>query len=348
VSLTYAFLNSSIRMLLAVPIAVALVRHQSVTTLWLFGVAAASDGLDGFLAKRFGWRTDLGGILDPVADKLLMATVFVILALLGSVPPWLTTAVIARDCIIVLGGDQLPSLAWARQGPAVHGEQAQYAVPGDFRSRGHRGTAVRVAACLGSVARGVGIRDRGRERYRLRFGLRASSSRTGEAPAPYRSRRRIEPGMKQLALGCDCAPRRSSIAFHRARIRNSSRRCKALPPSRCGCGAVMGPEKTHLLQAVCAAARTAAYLPLDRSSTLPPAALVGFESCRVLCLDDVDAVAGDLAWEHALFRLFNDAAELRTRLIFAAGAAPRQLAWSLDDWRSRAAACVVYQLHDLG
>src|ERR1700676_4939585 len=96
-------LISSIRMLGAVPIAVAFVRHQSVTTLWLFGVAAASDGLDGFLAKRFGWRTDLGGILDPVADKLLMATVFVILAVLGSVPLWLTAAVIARDCIIVLG-----------------------------------------------------------------------------------------------------------------------------------------------------------------------------------------------------------------------------------------------------
>jgi DnaA-homolog protein len=54
-----------------------------------------------------------------------------------------------------------------------------------------------------------------------------------------------------------------------------------------------------------------------------------------------------LAWEQALFRLFNDSAELRTRLIFAAGAAPRRLDWSLNDWRSRAAACVVYQLRDL-
>jgi len=114
-----------------------------------------------------------------------------------------------------------------------------------------------------------------------------------------------------------------------------------------------GSGKTHLLQAVCAAAggggtdETAAYFPLGRTSALPPAALVGFETCRVLCLDDVDAVAGDPAWEQALFRLFNEGAELRTRLIFAAGAAPRQLRWSLDDWRSRAAACVVYQLRDL-
>jgi DnaA family protein len=109
-----------------------------------------------------------------------------------------------------------------------------------------------------------------------------------------------------------------------------------------GCG------KTHLLQAVCAAAgETAAYFPLDRTVALPPDALVGFESCRVLCLDDVGAVAGDAAWEQALFRLFNEAAELRTRLIFAAAAAPRRFCWQLDDWRSRAAACVVYQLHDL-
>ncbi len=89
-----------------------------------------------------------------------------------------------------------------------------------------------------------------------------------------------------------------------------------------------GSGKTHLLQAVCAAAgETAAYFPLDRSLALPPEALVGFETCRVLCLDDVAAVAGDLEWERALFRSFNEAAELRTRLIFAAAAAPRQIAW---------------------
>jgi len=94
---------TSIRILLVVPIAMALSAHRPVETLWLFCIAGASDGIDGFLAKRFGWQTDLGGLLDPVADKLLLATVFVMLALLGSVPVWLTAAVIARDCIIVLG-----------------------------------------------------------------------------------------------------------------------------------------------------------------------------------------------------------------------------------------------------
>jgi len=110
-----------------------------------------------------------------------------------------------------------------------------------------------------------------------------------------------------------------------------------------------GAGKTHLLQAVCASAgEGAAYFPLDRSLALPPDALAGFARNRVLCVDDVDAVAGDAAWERTLFGLFNEAAELRTRLIFAAAVPPRQAKWSLEDWRSRAAACVVYQLRELG
>jgi len=109
-----------------------------------------------------------------------------------------------------------------------------------------------------------------------------------------------------------------------------------------------GSGKTHLLQAVCAATgESAAYFPLARSLALPPEALAGFERSGVLCIDDADAVAGDLAWERALFRVFNEAAELRTRLIFAAAAPPRQAEWRLEDWRSRAAASVVYQLREL-
>jgi cardiolipin synthase (CMP-forming) len=96
-------LVSSIRILLVVPIALTLAHHRFITTLWLFGAAALSDAVDGWLARRFGWQTELGGILDPIADKLMLATVFVMLALLGNAPIWLTAAVIARDCIIVLG-----------------------------------------------------------------------------------------------------------------------------------------------------------------------------------------------------------------------------------------------------
>ncbi len=96
-------LISSIRIILVVPIAISLAHHRPVTTLWLFGVAAASDAVDGFLAKRFGWQSELGGLLDPIADKLMLATVFVMLTLLGTVPAWLTLAVLARDAVIVLG-----------------------------------------------------------------------------------------------------------------------------------------------------------------------------------------------------------------------------------------------------
>jgi cardiolipin synthase len=94
---------SSIRILLVAPIAVALADHQLETTIVLFGVAALSDAADGFLAKRYGWQSDLGAVLDPAADKLLMATVFITLAYMKLVPLWLMAAAVARDAVIVLG-----------------------------------------------------------------------------------------------------------------------------------------------------------------------------------------------------------------------------------------------------
>jgi cardiolipin synthase len=94
---------SSIRILLVVPIAVALLNHRLPATIALFGVAALSDAADGFLAKRFGWQSELGAVLDPAADKLLLATVFVALAYLRLIPLWLMVVAVARDGIIVVG-----------------------------------------------------------------------------------------------------------------------------------------------------------------------------------------------------------------------------------------------------
>ena len=94
---------TAIRILLVVPIAVALANHQLATTIALFGVAALSDAADGFLAKRFGWQSELGAVLDPAADKSLLATVFITLAYLKLVPLWLMAAAVARDAIIVAG-----------------------------------------------------------------------------------------------------------------------------------------------------------------------------------------------------------------------------------------------------
>lgn len=91
------------RIALVVPIAQTLVSGDFITTLWLFAVAAASDGLDGFLAKRFGWATELGKFLDPLADKLLLVTVFITLAAVGHTPLWLAVIVVTRDVVIGAG-----------------------------------------------------------------------------------------------------------------------------------------------------------------------------------------------------------------------------------------------------
>lgn len=92
-----------LRMLLVVPVALMLVHGEYVLTLALFGVAAVSDGADGWLAKTFGWTSELGKILDPLADKLLLVTTFVTLAVLGLVPVWLAVVVVARD-VLIAGG----------------------------------------------------------------------------------------------------------------------------------------------------------------------------------------------------------------------------------------------------
>jgi cardiolipin synthase (CMP-forming) len=92
-----------VRIALIGPIAMALHAGEHRAALALFVAAAVSDGLDGYLAKRFNWTSELGKFLDPLADKLLLVTVFVECAWLGLVPWWLTAAVVARDVMIGLG-----------------------------------------------------------------------------------------------------------------------------------------------------------------------------------------------------------------------------------------------------
>ncbi len=92
-----------IRLALIWPVVATLHAGQYVAALALFMTAAVSDGLDGYLAKRFNWSSELGKILDPLADKLLLVAVFVECAWLGLTPWWLTAAVVARDVLIGLG-----------------------------------------------------------------------------------------------------------------------------------------------------------------------------------------------------------------------------------------------------
>lgn len=92
-----------LRMLLVAPVAWLLAHREFHLTLWLFAFAAATDGLDGFLAKRFGWTSELGKILDPLADKILLVGVFITLAAMGWVPLWLAAVAVARDVVITAG-----------------------------------------------------------------------------------------------------------------------------------------------------------------------------------------------------------------------------------------------------
>ncbi|HEY5263629.1 MAG TPA: CDP-alcohol phosphatidyltransferase family protein [Steroidobacteraceae bacterium] len=96
-------LISAIRILLVAPIAVALGQHRFNIALGLFGLAVLSDAADGYLAKRFGWQSELGAVLDPLADKLLLATALITLSSMRLVPLWLTASAVARDVIIVSG-----------------------------------------------------------------------------------------------------------------------------------------------------------------------------------------------------------------------------------------------------
>ncbi|HET7306871.1 MAG TPA: DnaA regulatory inactivator Hda [Gammaproteobacteria bacterium] len=99
--------------------------------------------------------------------------------------------------------------------------------------------------------------------------------------------------------------------------------------------------KTHLLQAACRAAigagRTAAYLPLADAGYLDPALLNGWDRFELVCVDDVDRIAGQPRWEGALFTLFNALHESAGTLLAAARTPPAGADWTLADWQSRLA-----------
>ena len=94
----------SLGRLLLVPLAISLILEASYSAaFWILVVAGISDALDGFIAKRFDWRTRLGALLDPLADKVLLVSVYVTLGIAGQLWPWLVVLVVFRDIMIVGG-----------------------------------------------------------------------------------------------------------------------------------------------------------------------------------------------------------------------------------------------------
>lgn len=92
-----------------------IIDHQMFTAFLLFMAAGLSDAADGYLAKRFGWHTELGAYLDPIADKALLVTIYVTLGLAGHLPVWLVLAVVSRDILIV----GAVMLAWMMSRPVI-------------------------------------------------------------------------------------------------------------------------------------------------------------------------------------------------------------------------------------
>ena len=94
---------SIIRIGFVIPVVVALLNSQFTLALLLFAVAGVSDGLDGYIAKRYHFQSRLGSILDPLADKLLLVSTYIALGWLGQLPLWLVYAVVGRDFLILCG-----------------------------------------------------------------------------------------------------------------------------------------------------------------------------------------------------------------------------------------------------
>lgn len=92
-----------VRILLTPIFVILMLRHLYPQALIVFAVAGMTDGLDGFIARYFDQRTALGAYLDPMADKLLLVSAYIVLVVMDVIPDWVAVIVIARDVIISLG-----------------------------------------------------------------------------------------------------------------------------------------------------------------------------------------------------------------------------------------------------
>ncbi len=92
-----------VRMLITPIFIICLIKGAYQMALLIFTLAGVTDGLDGLLARLLDQKTTLGAFLDPVADKLLLVSAFVTLAVQHMIPAWLTVVVISRDVLIIIG-----------------------------------------------------------------------------------------------------------------------------------------------------------------------------------------------------------------------------------------------------
>ncbi|HEY6631713.1 MAG TPA: CDP-alcohol phosphatidyltransferase family protein [Rhizobiaceae bacterium] len=99
--MTVANMITVLRLLLVPAVVYCLLSAEWQLAFAGFVVAGISDGVDGFVARQFNQRSKLGSYLDPMADKLLLVSVFVVLGVIGELPLWLVIAAVSRDALIV-------------------------------------------------------------------------------------------------------------------------------------------------------------------------------------------------------------------------------------------------------
>lgn len=110
---------------------------------------------------------------------------------------------------------------------------------------------------------------------------------------------------------------------------------------------VEGAGKSHLLQSLCQSTENSIYIPLKIFAQHGPKILEGLEIVPLVCLDDIECILNDDAWEQALFHFFNTIREAGNRILFSASSAPRELQLNLADLASRLSWGIVYQLHEI-
>jgi cardiolipin synthase len=101
--MTIPNLVTALRIIMAPIFIIFLISDELTSALIVFLACVVSDGVDGMIARLFDQKSKLGSYLDPLADKLLLVTAFVVLAARGFLPAWLTVMVISRDVLILLG-----------------------------------------------------------------------------------------------------------------------------------------------------------------------------------------------------------------------------------------------------
>ncbi|MBW1861803.1 MAG: CDP-alcohol phosphatidyltransferase family protein [Deltaproteobacteria bacterium] len=101
--MTVPNLITTIRIILAPIFIIYLLHDQFLSALIVFAVSGVSDGVDGLVARVFDQKSKIGTYLDPLADKIILVSAFIVLAVRDVLPPWLAVLVISRDVLILFG-----------------------------------------------------------------------------------------------------------------------------------------------------------------------------------------------------------------------------------------------------